>query len=60
MYFSTDIVNGVSCPRGEIWIKGTPWFVGYFKEPELTSKTKDSDGWVHTGDIGMIQKSITK
>ena len=33
-YYSTDTVDGVLHPRGEVCFKGAPWFVGYFKEPE--------------------------
>ena len=53
-YFSTDIVDGFECPRGEVCFKGSPCFVGYFKEPEKTAETIDSEGWLHTGDIGVI------
>ncbi|MEY2591882.1 MAG: steroid-24-oyl-CoA synthetase [Acidimicrobiaceae bacterium] len=39
---------------GEILIKGPTIMPGYWKKPEETAKTVDSDGWLHTGDIGMI------
>ena len=27
---------------------------GYYKKPEETAKTMDSQGWLHTGDLGLI------
>lgn len=39
--------------QGEVCVRGTNVFVGYFKEPELTNNTIDDTNWHHTGDIGQ-------
>lgn len=41
-------------PRGEIQVKSSHSFKGYFKNPEKTSEAIDEEGWVSTGDVGMI------
>jgi len=53
-YHATDELDGIPQPRGEIWIRGPCCSPGYFKEPEKTKETIDEEGWVHTGDIGVI------
>jgi long-chain acyl-CoA synthetase len=39
---------------GEIMIKGPNIFQGYYKDDAATAETLDRDGWLHTGDLGMI------
>ena len=41
-------------PEGEILIKGDFLFMGYLNKPDKTAETLDKDGWLHTGDVGLI------
>ncbi len=40
----------------EVLIKGPGVMDGYHNQPEETEKTIDSDGWLHTGDKGMVDE----
>jgi len=41
---------------GEILIKGAGLMSGYLDDPEATSCVIDEDGWLHTGDLGVIER----
>lgn len=40
--------------QGEIWAKGDNIFGGYWSDPEQTAAVLSDDGWLRTGDIGVV------
>ncbi len=40
--------------EGEVVMRGYNVMQGYFNNPEATAETIDAEGWLHTGDIGIL------
>jgi fatty-acyl-CoA synthase len=40
---------------GEILVRGYTLMLGYYNKPEATAAAIDAEGWMHTGDMGILR-----
>lgn len=55
----TDPVTGGTLPRGEageFCTRGYSVMLGYWEDEEKTAEAIDADGWMHTGDLGVMDE----
>ncbi len=52
--FELRIAASSATETGEVLLKGPNVMVGYLDDPEATAAAVDSDGWLHTGDVGRV------
>ncbi len=49
--------NGAVLPtgnEGEVWVRGPQVMLGYWQRPNESEKVLTADGWLRTGDIGVL------
>jgi acyl-CoA synthetase (AMP-forming)/AMP-acid ligase II len=42
--------------QGELWVRGPQVMAGYLHRPEATADLIDAGGWLHTGDLGLVDQ----
>ena len=51
--------DGREVPRGEsgeVWVRGEGVMLGYLDDAQATAEAIDAQGWLHTGDVGVMDE----